>query len=87
MRWTKLALSSLNYSAASRAKLFSQAVAAKPTTTPWKRVFLAAARRLDVHIITTRIEHSAVINPCRFLEKPGAKVTYLPVAIKTVRTI
>jgi cysteine desulfurase len=31
------------------------------------------------HIITTRIEHPAVIEPCRFLESLGARVTYLPV--------
>lgn len=31
------------------------------------------------HIITTEIEHPAIINPCRFLEKLGAKITYLPV--------
>jgi cysteine desulfurase len=43
-----------------------------------KGVFFAAGR-LDVHIITTQIEHPAVISPCRFLEKLGAKVTYLPV--------
>ena len=43
-----------------------------------KGVFFAAGRR-NVHIITTQIEHPAVINPCRFLEKLGAQVTYLPV--------
>ena len=31
------------------------------------------------HIITTQIEHPAVINPCRFLEKLGAEVTFVPV--------
>jgi cysteine desulfurase len=31
------------------------------------------------HIVTTQIEHPAVINPCRFLEKLGAEVTYVPV--------
>jgi cysteine desulfurase len=31
------------------------------------------------HVITTRIEHPAIIEPCRFLERFGAQVTYLPV--------
>ena len=31
------------------------------------------------HIITTQIEHPAVINPCRFLERLGAEVTFVPV--------
>jgi cysteine desulfurase len=43
-----------------------------------KGAFFAADRR-NVHIVTTRIEHPAVMNPCRFLEKLGARVTYLPV--------
>jgi cysteine desulfurase len=31
------------------------------------------------HIITSTIEHPATINPCRFLEQQGLRVTYLPV--------
>jgi len=43
-----------------------------------KGVFFANRDRGD-HIITTAVEHPATINPCRFLEKFGAKVTVLQV--------
>jgi cysteine desulfurase len=36
-------------------------------------------RQQGYHIITTGIEHSAVTNPCKFLERLGFFVTYLPV--------
>lgn len=38
-----------------------------------------ALREQGNHIVTTEIEHPAVLNPCRFLERIGAEVTYLPV--------
>lgn len=31
------------------------------------------------HIITSEIEHPAILKPCRFLERLGATVTYVPV--------
>ncbi len=43
-----------------------------------KGVFFAQ-REKGNHIITTQIEHPAVLNPCKFLEKLGAKVTYIGV--------
>jgi cysteine desulfurase len=43
-----------------------------------KGVFFARRDKGD-HIITTRIEHPAVMEPCSFLERLGARVTYLPV--------
>jgi cysteine desulfurase len=43
-----------------------------------KGVFFASGRA-DAHIVTTQVEHPAVINPCRFLERLGATVTYLRV--------
>ncbi|MCH4072748.1 cysteine desulfurase family protein [Pseudoramibacter sp.] len=38
-----------------------------------------ARRESGRHIITTAIEHPAVLNTCRFLESIGYDVTYLPV--------
>jgi cysteine desulfurase len=43
-----------------------------------KGVFFAQDGR-GGHIITTQVEHPAVLNPCRFLERLGASVTFLPV--------
>jgi cysteine desulfurase len=38
-----------------------------------------ALKRERAHIITTAIEHPAVLAPCRFLERLGGSVTYLAV--------
>ncbi len=43
-----------------------------------KGIFFAL-RDKGAHIVTSRIEHPAIIAPCRFLERQGARVTYLPV--------
>ena len=43
-----------------------------------KGVFFAPRNKGD-HIVTTSIEHPAILNPCRFLEGLGARVTLLPV--------
>jgi cysteine desulfurase len=43
------------------------------------RGIVEAAPANDKHIITTRIEHHAVLHCCQALQKTGVKVTYLPV--------
>jgi cysteine desulfurase len=43
-----------------------------------KGVFYALKEKGN-HIITTEIEHPAIINPCKFLESMGVRVTYVGV--------
>jgi cysteine desulfurase len=40
---------------------------------------VAASEKARKHIVTTTIEHHAVLNVCRELEKQGAEVTFVPV--------
>ncbi|MBE0569496.1 MAG: cysteine desulfurase [Deltaproteobacteria bacterium] len=39
----------------------------------------AAAKRDRPHVVTTAIEHQAVLNPCRHIERSGGSVTFLGV--------
>ena len=43
-----------------------------------KGIFFAS-RRVHPHIITSQVEHPAILNPCRFLQQLGAQVTFVPV--------
>ena len=43
-----------------------------------KGIFFRRAGR-PAHVITSRIEHPAVLEPCRFLEGLGARITFVPV--------
>jgi len=43
-----------------------------------KGMFFSSQREAP-HIITTRVEHPAILSPCAFLERLGTRVTYLPV--------
>lgn len=46
----------------------------------WALIGAAMAnRRAGMHLITTAVEHAAVLMPMQFLEEQGFRVTYLPV--------
>ena len=45
-----------------------------------KGAFFARAREIESpHIITTRVEHPAIVAPCEFLARLGTRITTLPV--------
>lgn len=46
----------------------------------WALVGAAMAnRRMGMHIITTAVEHAAVLQTCAYLKEQGFRITYLPV--------
>ena len=45
-----------------------------------KGVFFARAREIaSPHVVTTAVEHPAIVAPCEFLARQGARITALPV--------
>lgn len=51
-----------------------------PASNNWARLGGAYAnRRAGKHVITTAVEHAAVLMPTQFLEEQGYRITYLPV--------
>ena len=38
----------------------------------------------DHHLVTSAIEHPAILNTCRYLERRGVEVTYLPVSVEGI---
>ena len=87
-------LHSLGKSAEEAMTVGRQQVARAINSTPGEVIFTAGGTEADNialqgyayanrnkgnHIVTTRIEHHAILNTCEFLEREGFKVTYLPV--------
>lgn len=54
----------------------------------WALIGAAMANiRKGKHIITTSVEHASVLNPLRYLEEQGFRVTYLPVSESGILSI
>src|ERR1700735_2502897 len=49
-----------------------------------RRTVVGSAGRVKKHVITSTIEHPAVLNACAQLEREGAEVTWLPVSAEGI---
>ena len=77
--WNRRAARSRHCSAAEPTRSCSRAAAARPTTSPSRASSLRISDKGDAHHHDRGRAPVRSLAPCRFLERLGARVTYLPV--------